>query len=168
VRRLQTFVNKSASLRVLIDLDELVRDVAKFVEPDIRQTEAKLVLYTDGSSPNVLVDEIQVQQVLVNLIRNAIDAMQQTPSSQREVTVSTQIRPDGQAEVIVSDVGKGLAKDELEQVFNTFFSTKQEGMGMGLPISRSIIEAHGGKLWAEPNSGPGVTFGFTIPQKERS
>jgi hypothetical protein len=65
----------------------------------------------------------------------------------------------------VRDSGKGLTGDELEQAFNAFFSTKQDGMGMGLPISRSIVESHGGKLWAEPNNGPGVTFGFTIPPK---
>jgi len=102
----------------------------------------------------------------VNLIRNAIDAMSETPSGQRQITVSTRMPEGGQAEVTVSDAGKGLAQDELEQVFDAFFSTKQEGMGMGLPISRSIIEAHGGKLWSKSNTGPGATFGFTIPLED--
>ncbi|MCH8042507.1 MAG: ATP-binding protein [Planctomycetes bacterium] len=122
---------------------------------------------TKSGHLTVLVDEIQIQQVLVNLIRNAVDAMQETPSGQREVTVSSRILPDGYAEVTVSDVGKGLSQDELEQVFTAFFSTKQEGMGMGLPISRSIIKAHRGRLGAKPNTGRGVTFGFTIPLDDR-
>lgn len=163
VRRLRNFVKKSDATRVLADLNELVRDVAKFVEPDIRQAETTLVLQTDEPAASVVVDEIQVQQVLVNLIRNAIDSMQDMSADQREVVVSTRILGDGQTEIAVRDCGKGLTEDELEQAFNAFFSTKQEGMGMGLPISRSIVESHGGKLWAEPNTGPGVTFGFTIP-----
>ncbi len=163
VRRLRDYVKKTGSVRMPADLNSLVQDVAKFVEPDIRKAEAKLVVQIQEPSPSVLIDEIQIQQVLVNLIRNAVDAMQETPSGQREVIVSTRVLQDGRSEVAVSDAGKGLARDELEQAFSAYFSTKQEGLGMGLPTSRSIVEAHGGKLWAEPNTGPGVTFGFTIP-----
>ncbi len=163
VRRLRDYVKKNGSVRVSADLNTLVQDVAKFVEPDIHKAEAILVLKTQEPSPSVLVDRIQIQQVLVNLIRNAVDAMQETPSGQREVIISTRTLQDGRSEVAVTDAGKGLAEDELEKAFNAFFSTKQEGLGMGLPISRSIVEAHGGKLWAEPNAGPGLTFGFTIP-----
>ena len=101
----------------------------------------------------------------MNLIRNSLVAMLETPADQREVIVLTRLLEEGQAEVVVSDSGQGLAQDELEKVFDTFFSTKQEGMGMGLPISRSIIEAHDGKLWSKSNIGPGATFGFTIPQE---
>ena len=156
-------MKKADSDRTRVDLNQLVLDVAKFVEPDIRQAGVSLKLSLEQSSPLVLADTIQIQQVLVNLIRNAIDAMQKIPVSDREVSVATRILQDGQAEVIVSDRGKGLDKNELEQVFNAFFSTKQEGMGMGLPISRSIVEAHGGKLWSKSNTGPGATFRFTIP-----
>ncbi|MBT4868317.1 MAG: ABC transporter substrate-binding protein [Planctomycetaceae bacterium] len=162
VRRLRNFLKKSESVRTPTDLNSLVRTVAMFVDPDIQRAETLLVLKLDEVPPIVLVDEIQVQQVLVNLVRNAIDAMQEMPTGQRKVIVSTRVLQGGQAEVTVSDAGIGLTEDELEQVFDTFFSTKQEGMGMGLPISRSIVEAHGGKLWAESNNGPGATFGFTI------
>jgi PAS domain S-box-containing protein len=165
VRRLREFVTKADSARTRVDLNQLVRDVARFVEPDIRQTGVTLKVNLEQSPPLVLADTIQIQQVLVNLIRNAIDAMKETPVNEREVAVATRILQDGQAEVIVSDRGKGLDKNELEQVFNAFFSTKQEGMGMGLPISRSIVEAHGGKLWSKSNTGPGATFRFTIPQE---
>lgn len=163
VRRLRNFVQKAESVRVPADLNTLVREVADFIEPDIRRADVVLKLKFDESYPAVLVDKIQVQQVLVNLVRNALDAMQETPAGQRELTISTRTLQDGQADVIVSDAGKGLAQDELDQVFNAFFSTKQEGMGMRLPISRSIVEAHGGKLWSKSNAGTGATFGFTIP-----
>ncbi len=167
VRRLRDYVAKAESARVRADLNTLVRDVATLVEPDIRMAGTILKLILDDSAPTVMVDKIQIQQVLVNLIRNAIDAMRETPASQREITISTRVLQDGQAEVIVSDAGNGLAQDDLEQVFNAFFSTKQKGMGMGLPISRSIVEAHGGKLWAKSNAGAGATFGFAIPQENR-
>ncbi len=163
VRRLREFVKKSEPLRLRVDLNKIVEDVAKFVDPDIRQAETSLVLKLDDPSPSVVVDEIQIQQVLVNLIRNAIDAMSETPIGQRKVTVSTRVLQNGDTELIVSDAGKGLSDAELEEAFDTFYSTKQEGMGMGLPISRSIVEAHGGKLWSKSNLGAGATFGLTIP-----
>ena len=165
VRRLRDFVRKADSTRVRTDINQLVRDVVKFVEPDIQSAGATLTLICEDASSEILVDKIQIQQVLVNLIKNAVDAMEQTPVRQREVTVSTRIRKDNHVEVSVSDVGEGLPEDQLEQIFDTFFSTKREGMGMGLPISRSIVESHGGKLWSKANIGPGATFGFTIPRE---
>ncbi|WP_298868782.1 PAS domain S-box protein [uncultured Gimesia sp.] len=166
VRRLRNFVKKTESLRKSIDLNMLIQDVAIFVEPDRRQSETKLTFRFIKPAPRVLVDEIQIQQVLVNLIRNAIDAMQELPTSLREVTVSTHILQDKHAEVTVSDSGIGLSHEEFEQVFNAFFSTKPEGMGMGLPISRSIVEAHGGKLFAERNHVSGMAFKFTLPLED--
>ena len=172
VRRLRDYVKKTGSVRVPADLNTLVEDVARFVEPDIRKAEANLVVQIQEPSPSVLVDQIQIQQVLVNLIRNAVDAMQETPTGQREVIVSTRVLQDGRSEVVVSDVGKGLARDELDQAFNAFFSTMQEGLGMGLPISRSIVEAHGGKLWVEPNAAvlqrwATVVCVHRLPQQKR-
>ena len=166
VRQLRNFVKKTESVRMSIDLNMLIQDVAIFVEPDSRQSETKVTFQFFEPSPNVLVDEIQIQQVLVNLIRNAIDAMQETPTREREVKVSTHILQDAYAEITVCDSGIGLSNEEFEQVFHAFFSTKQEGMGMGLPISRSIVEAHGGNLFAERNHGPGMTFKFTLPLED--
>ncbi len=163
VRRLREFVKQSAAIRVQVDLNALVRDVAQFVEPDVRRSETQLVLHCEGPVVQVLIDEIQIQQVLVNLIRNASDAMLETPADERRVTVATHVRENGEAVVTVSDLGRGLDGDDFDKVFNAFFSTKQGGMGMGLPISRSIVEAHGGRLWAEPNVDRGVTFGFSLP-----
>jgi signal transduction histidine kinase/CheY-like chemotaxis protein len=163
VRRLRDFVTKNDTDHVSTDLCALIQNVFTFVHPDLCQAETELELKFDKPTLQVQVDEIQIQQVLVNLIRNAIDAMHETPKGQRKVTVSTRVLHDGRVQVAVRDAGKGLPDDDLQKVFNAFFTTKQEGMGMGLAISRSIVEAHSGKLWAKPNTGPGLTFEFTIP-----
>lgn len=146
-----------------MNLNTVIQDVVTFVEPDTRQAASQIILQANEPDLIVLVDDIQIQQVLVNLIRNALDAMQETPIDQRKVTISTQLNENGQAEVLVRDTGQGIDQDEVELVFNAFFSTKQEGMGMGLAISRSIIEAHEGNFWANSSNGPGATFGFTLP-----
>lgn len=168
VRRLRDFVRKTDSERTRAELNTLVQDVAAFIEPDVRQANVRLTLKLDESSPVLNVDTIQIQQVLVNLIRNAIDAMAETPIDQREVTVSTHVLPDGHSEVMVIDAGKGLGTHGGERIFDAFYSTRQGGMGMGLPISRSIVEAHGGKLSAKANVDRGTTFRFTIPQESTS
>ncbi|MEK6236042.1 MAG: PAS domain S-box protein, partial [Planctomycetales bacterium] len=115
VRRLRNFIRKTESTRADADLDAIIREAAKFVEPDLRGAETVLTLEFDKPSSRVVVDQIQIQQVLVNLIRNAIDAMRETPADQRRVTAATRTLRGGQVEVTVSDAGKGLAQDELEQ-----------------------------------------------------
>lgn len=163
VRRLRGFVNKSEKDRTSIDLNTLARDVVKLVDHDIREMKARVKLDLDNRSPRMQGDEIQVQQVLVNLIRNALDAMQETEVDERTIVVSTRELPNGQSELTVKDSGKGLPTENVERVFDAFYSSKPAGMGMGLAISRSIIEGHGGKLWAKQNSHAGMTFGLTIP-----
>ena len=112
--------------------------------------------------PVVSGDRVQLQQVLLNLLINAMDAMATTERQRRSLTMST-THDGGKALVAVCDCGVGIDPQQAEQVFKAFHSTKSGGMGMGLAISRSIIEAHGGRLWLEPNEGPGVTFKFTLP-----
>ena len=106
---------------------------------------------------------MQIQQVLVNLMNNAIDAMSQLPKPECEIVVRSRWNETGQIEVSVCDCGRGTADENLERLFEPFFTTKPEGMGMGLSISRSIIEAHDGRLWAERNPDRGLTFRFTLP-----
>jgi len=103
---------------------------------------------------------VQLQQVLMNLMLNAIEAMQDTGG---ELTVASKKCEDGQIGISVSDSGVGLSIDEAERIFEAFFTTKPQGTGMGLSISRRIIESHGGRLWASPNTGRGTTFQFTLP-----
>ena len=106
-----------------------------------------------------MADPVQLQQVFMNLMLNAIEAMQ---DSGGDLTVKSQLQ-DGQLLFSVSDAGVGLPAENLDQIFSAFFSTKPQGSGMGLAISRSIIESHGGRLWALANGGPGATFHFTLP-----
>src|SRR6185295_3979145 len=111
--------------------------------------------------PPVLVDKIQIQQVLINLIRNSVEAMQGV--ERRELTVATAPADAGFAQVSVLDTGPGLSEDVANRLFTPFVTTKAKGMGIGLTISQSIIEAHGGRIWAEPNAGSGAAFHFLLP-----
>ena len=109
----------------------------------------------------VLVDKVQIQQVLVNLIRNGIEAMSATGGG--ELTVSTQAADDGWLTFSVADAGSGIAPEIKDQLFQPFMTTKRNGMGVGLSISRTIVEAHGGKIWVEQNPGSGTIFRFSLP-----
>jgi signal transduction histidine kinase len=110
--------------------------------------------------PKIMVDRVQLQQVFMNLMLNAIEAMK---DSGGELTVKSQRQRDGQLLFSVSDTGPGLPAGNVDQIFSAFFTTKSQGSGMGLAISRSIVESHGGQLWASANSGGGATFHFTLP-----
>jgi len=165
VRRLRDFVKKTNVSCILADVNELVREVAKFVDNDVRSAEVSLILNLSEPGPTAYIDEIQIQQVLVNLIKNAIEATQGNSADRRVVSVSTHSDDSNTVEVVVTDSGIGVDSADIDSVFEAFYSTKSDGMGMGLAISRSIIENHGGKLSVEPNDGPGVTFRFSIPQK---
>jgi signal transduction histidine kinase len=109
--------------------------------------------------PEIMADRVQLQQVFMNLMLNAIEAMK---DSGGELTVKSQLQ-DGQLQFSVSDTGVGLPTEKMDQIFSAFFTTKPQGSGMGLAISRSIVESHGGQLWASANSGRGATFHFTLP-----
>jgi PAS domain S-box-containing protein len=162
IRRLRHFVQRRPSHRTEVDVNELVRDVLGLARSEIQLsgTEVRLLL---GSPPRAHADGIQVEQVLLNLVRNAVEAMAETPAGQRHLTLATGGTPAGDAEVRLSDRGPALAEGVLDRLFEPFFTTKPNGMGMGLAISRSIIEAHRGRLRAEPNAGGGLTFRFTLP-----
>ena len=114
--------------------------------------------------PRISADRVQLQQVFMNLMLNGIEAME---DSGGELTVKSELQ-DGQLQFSVSDTGMGLPKEEMDQIFSAFFTTKPQGSGMGLSISRSIVESHGGQLWASANNGPGATFHFTLPTQVSS
>ena len=169
IRRLRGLVGKRTPVRTSVNVSEPVQEVLRLLESDLRQNEVRVEQQTDHSDHVVMIDEIQIQQVLVNLIRNALDAMSQTERDQRTLKITTSRTADDLIKVSVCDTGKGIPVESADQVFDAFFSNKSEGMGMGLAISRSIIESHGGRLWMTPNIDRGVTFHFTLPiAKERS
>jgi signal transduction histidine kinase len=130
----------------------------------------RVLLKTDLAAdfPPVLGDRIQLQQVLLNLLINGIEAMRAVTDRSRELIIRSQKEETDAICVAVQDAGVGIDPQDMHRIFTAFFTTKPEGLGMGLAISRSIIEAHGGRLWACPNAGPGATFQFTLPPHRES
>ena len=116
--------------------------------------------------PKVLADRIQLQQVVINLIINAIDAMRAVTDRPRKLVIRSQLYEGGNVLVAVLDTGVGIEPDKANRLFDAFLTTKPDGMGMGLSICRSIIEAHGGRIWASANDGPGATVQFTLPRAD--
>jgi PAS domain S-box-containing protein len=162
IHRLRSLLKKDASHFRPLDLNEVIREVVALTRTDaiIRHQPIDLALASD--LPPVLGDRVQLQQVLLNLVLNGMDAMAACPPVERQLTIET--RPDGAGvRVGVRDRGAGIPAERLGTIFATFFTTKSDGMGMGLAISRSIVEAHGGEIWAENNPGGGAAFWFTLP-----
>jgi two-component system sensor kinase FixL len=163
IRRLRNFVKNREVTREPVDCNRLLDDLRTLAETDARLHNVKLRIEAEPGLPTVYADPIQLQQVVLNLVRNAIDAMSEAPETRREVLLSTRRLPDGEIEIVVSDYGTGLAPEAAEHLFNPFFTTKAGGTGLGLAISRSIVLAHGGRLWHTPNEGVGARFHFTLP-----
>src|SRR6478752_4214211 len=161
IRRLRNFVSREASEKRVESLSKLTEEAGALGLPGAREQGVQLRFNLDPRHDQVLVDRVQIQQVLVNLFRNALEAM--AHSSRRELTASNMPAADDMIEIAVSDTGSGFTEDVAQSLFQTFFTTKETGMGVGLSISRSIIEAHGGRMWAETNPAGGATFRFTLP-----
>jgi PAS domain S-box-containing protein len=151
-----------------LDLGELVGDVASLARADAAARQVKLDVDVPGGLPLVRGDRVHLQQVLLNLILNGMDALNEVSRQERHVSVTARLDGAQTVEIAVSDTGHGIPADKLAHVFDPFFTTKPNGIGMGLPISRTIIEAHGGRLWAENNNGGGAAFRFTLPIAEEA
>lgn len=162
VRRLKTLARKEAAQRERLGLDELARRTLRLMETEAREKQVTLLLDLAEEIPPVMIDPIQIEQILLNLVRNACDAMQEQEEDRR-VTLRTFREGDETVAISVSDTGPGLSGPLLTRVFDAFFTTKRTGLGMGLSISRSIAEAHHGRLRAEPHLPHGTTFTLTLP-----
>jgi C4-dicarboxylate-specific signal transduction histidine kinase len=163
VKRLRGFMKKRGPRAALVDVNVVAAEALALMKPELAQHEVRARLVPAEGLPPIPADAVQMQQVLVNLVQNAIDAMRDTPAGRRAVTITT-AGADEQVIVRVSDSGPGVAPDNLCRIFDSFFSTKSYGLGMGLNISRSIIESHGGRLTAQNNAdGRGATFEFVLP-----
>lgn len=167
IRRLRDFVRRREPQRVPVDLNAVVRDVVALTEVEVRHSETRVRLWLTKRLPRVLADPIQIQQVLVNLVRNALDAMKDTEVSRKLVTIQTS-RRNGAVEITVADNGPGIPEELRGRLFEPFFSTKPEGMGMGLSISRSILEVHEGRIWVSPGRSGGAKFRFSLPTVRRT
>jgi signal transduction histidine kinase len=160
------FTRKEFTLEVM-DLNEATSEVIALSLSELQRN--RIVLHTDLADdlPHVIGDRIQLQQVILNLLRNASDAMNDVHDRPRQLLIRTERVNGNVVRLTVRDAGVGLSPQSLDSLFNAFYTTKSAGMGIGLFVSRSIIESHQGRLWAEPNeSGPGATFSFSIPCAE--
>jgi signal transduction histidine kinase len=154
---------KGTSERELVDLNEVIREMIVLLRNELTQHSISVSPDFAADCPQVMADRVQLQQVLMNLIMNSIDAMKDVVGM-RELTITSQQERED-LRVSVSDTGMGLPPQHADQIFNAFFTTKVNGTGMGLRISRSIVESHGGRLWAAENSPCGAIFCFTLPIK---
>jgi len=159
IDRIRSLYKKSPPQRELVDVNGIIEEMLSLLKGEA--TRSSIAMRTDLSAelPKIMVDRVQLQQVFMNLMLNGIEAMN---DSGGELTVKSELQ-DGQLQFSVSDTGVGLPTEKMDQIFSAFFTTKAQGSGMGLAISRSIVESHGGQLWASANSGGGATFHFTLP-----
>jgi PAS domain S-box-containing protein len=168
IKRIRGLLQKAPPEKVLLNINETVQEVIALVGSDVLKSKVELRSELAANLPPVIGDRIQLQQVILNLILNAKDAMSEVRTPPRELLITTLKKKAGDVVVAVRDCGKGLDPNDAERIFDPFFTTKAEGMGLGLSISRTIIEAHGGTLWATANEDCGATIQFTLPPSSAS
>jgi two-component system sensor kinase FixL len=161
IRRLRDFVARGETERRVEDVRKLVEEASALALVGLKDKGVRVRFEFDPRAHFVLADKVQIQQVLLNLMRNAVEAMEN--SERRELVVSSALMPDDMIEIAVTDTGAGIAPEISAQLFQPFITTKRQGMGVGLSISRTIVEAHGGSVVTRPNPGGGTVFSFTLP-----
>jgi two-component system sensor kinase FixL len=160
IRRLRDFVARGEAERRIESLKKLLEEASALALVGAKDRGVRVTYALDPALDSVLADKVQIQQVVLNLVRNAVEAMEQC--DRRDLTIGTARGADGMAIVKVSDTGIGIAPEIAEQLFQPFITTKSQGLGVGLSISRTIVESHGGRIWVEPNPGGGTIFQFTL------
>jgi len=164
IKRTRAYMSKSPAQRVLFNLNLVVEESVELMAFEARRKRAKIVFELERPSPWVLADPMAIQQVMVNLLRNAFEAMEGMPADDRVVVVSTRVDGD-EVEASVADRGSGITDDAMNRLFSTFYTSKAEGMGMGLAISKTIIEAHDGRIWATKRPSGGAVFHIRLPRE---
>ena len=165
IKHIRSLVSKREPQRYSLDVNDVIREVVNMEKAEAGQRGVSIKTKLGKSMPLILADKIEVEQVILNLVRNGFEAMSDTEVGRRKITIQTSRVGSDSIQVAVRDTGKGLSPEDPEKVFDSFFTTKPDGLGIGLSLSRSIIEAHGGRLWAESNPDCGASFLFTLPVK---
>jgi len=163
ISRLRALSKKAPPLKDRLAINEAVLDVIALTRSEVVKNDISLRTELAEGLPRIQADRVQLQQVILNLVINAVDAMRGVGEGSRELRVGTDGDASGGVVVSVQDSGPGVNSESLDRVFEAFYTTKPHGMGMGLSICRTIVEAHGGRIWASPSSGPGATFQFVLP-----
>jgi signal transduction histidine kinase len=165
IMRLRSLFNEEEVATEVVDLNEVAREAVALSLTDLERSQVIWQLELADSLPLISADPIQIQQVILNLLRNAVDAMSEVKGRTKRLIVRTEQAQRNSVCLSVEDVGVGIDPNKAERLFDPFFTTKTTGMGMGLSVSRAIIESHHGRLWAVRNDGPGTMFSFSIPCK---
>jgi PAS domain S-box-containing protein len=165
ITRLRALFSKKESATEPVDLNEAAQEVIALSLTELQRNRVILRPKFANDLPAVTGDRVQLQQVILNLVKNASDAMSAVSDRPRQLQIRTERGTDDQVRLIVQDAGVGIDPQAMDRLFQAFYTTKSDGMGIGLSVSRSIIERHHGRLWAEPNEGPGATFSFSIPSR---
>jgi signal transduction histidine kinase len=161
INRLRSFYKKGApSEREIVDVKEIIQEMIVLLSDEAVRHSITIHSEIDAETPSILADRVQLQQVFMNLMLNAIEAMKDAGG---EVTISSSLNPEGHLLISISDTGEGLPVENTERIFDAFHTTKPQGTGMGLAITRSIVESYGGRIWAIANQGAGATFHFSLP-----
>jgi PAS domain S-box-containing protein len=160
VDRVRSLYRRDAPQFELVDVNEIIREMIVLLRDKANRNSISIRTELDAELATITANRVQLQQVLMNLMLNGIEAMKDTSG---ELSVASKTAAEGQLLISVSDLGVGIVPDQADRIFEAFFTTKPQGTGMGLSISRKIIESHGGRLWASANSGRGTTFQFTLP-----
>jgi signal transduction histidine kinase len=167
ITRLRALFGKKDAAPASVSLNEAAREVIALFLRELQRGQVILRTEFADNLPPVIGDRVQLQQVILNLVRNASDAMSTINDCPRELTVRSERAEDDCVRLTVKDTGVGFGQEIADRLFQAFYTTKNDGMGIGLSLSRSIIEAHRGRLWATMNDGPGATFSFSIPLKSQ-
>jgi len=163
IARIRALVQKTDTEKVRLDINQTIQEVVVLMQNETVRKGVAIQMELAADVPPVLGDRIQLQQVILNLVMNGIEAMNTVADRPREMVIRSSAQESDKVLVAVQDSGIGIDSQNLDKIFDTFYTTKSQGMGMGLAISRSIVENHGGRLWAVPNDGPGATIAFAVP-----
>jgi signal transduction histidine kinase len=166
IRHIRDFVSKEGKNKEPFDLDQIIWDIINFLKWEVQDSGVKIELRLGGQTRKVTADKIQIEQVLVNLVRNSLEAIGHTKLTGGRVVIQTRLLPNNMIEVSVTDNGPGIDTTMTGNIFDQFQTSKESGMGIGLSLSRTIIEAHGGKLWLDKDHQNGALFRFELPVSE--